>query len=504
MAGQLKVDPQGMRQKVAHRGLLGILQELTSNAFDENITYCDVNVEMTSGRTYRVRVEDDSPDGFRNLEESYTLFAPSYKAGIPDKRGRFNLGEKVAVVLCKEARIESTTGTVIFSANDTTRSGKKREQGTLFEGELVSTAQEVQAALTALRTVIAPEHVRFTINGEVVEVRKPLVVFECTLPTVSEDDEGRLFPTKRKTAVSCYDVRDGEVAWLYEMGIPVVKPGDEQDNEPFHVNVHQKVPLNMDRDNVTPAYLKLLRREVLNHTAHLIPEDKINCTGVINGLAGAEPKVVNAVLDKLVGVNRFIQDPSDLEAENRLKGQGGVQMPGRMFPKDVWATIREVGAAKPAGVISPSPKPYSDDPNAPVVKRWPDEKVTEGMERYRAFVDLVAERTLGVRIADWRWVDSNNHFSMCCGPLTKTPDASISYHVNVPALGVAWFDRFPMSSPEIVDLTIHELGHHDGALHLTDQYYDNLTKIGAKLAVAVMEDFVTFHRFREGRAAEWL
>ncbi len=495
MAGQLQVDAKGMKQKVAHRGLLGILQELTSNALDENISYCDVTVELIAGRTYRIRVEDDSPEGFRNLEESYTLFAPSYKAGIPDKRGRFNLGEKVAIVLCSEARIESTTGTVIFSENRTTRSGKRREQGTVFEGSLVSTAEEVQTALASLRTVIAPEHVHFTVNGEVIEPRKPVAVFECALPTVTEDDEGRLFPTKRKTLVSCYEVRDGEAAWVYEMGIPVVKPGNVQDGEPFHVNVHQKVPLNMDRDNVTPAYLKLLRREVLNHTIHLIPDDKVNCTGVINGMAGAEPEAVNAVLDKLVGVNRFIQDPSDLEAENRLKGQGGMQMPGRMFPKDVWETIREVGAAKPAGVISPSPKPYSDDLNSPAAKRWPDEKVTEGMQRYRAFVEFVAQRVLGVRIDDWRWVNSTNHFSMCCGPLKDASNASIIFHVNVPSLGTAWFDRFPMRSPEMVDLTIHELGHYDGAPHLTDRYYDNLTAVGGKLAVAILEDLEAFRRF---------
>lgn len=496
MAGQLKVDAEGMRQKVAHRGLLGILQELASNAFDEEITYCDVSVDLIAGRTYRIRVEDDSPQGFRNLEESYTLFAPSYKAGLPEKRGRFNLGEKVAIVLCKEARLESTTGTVIFSGNTTTRSGKKRERGTLFEGELVSTAQEVQSAIAALRTVLVPEHVRFTVNGQVVEPRKPLVVFECALPTVSADDEGRLFPTKRKTAVSCYEVMPGEEAWLYEMGIPVVKPGEKQDDEPFHVNVHQKVPLNMDRDNVTPAYLKLLRREVLNHTASLIPDDKINCTGVINGLAGAQPEVVTAVLDKLVGPDRFIQDPSDPEAENRLKGRGAVQMPGRMFPKDVWETIREVGAAQPAGVISPSAKPYSDDPNAPVAKQWPREKVTEAMERYRAFVELIAKRTLGIAIGDWQWVDSGNNFLMCCGPLARASEASISYHVNVRTLGVSWFEGFALCRADMVDITIHELGHYDGAKHLTDQYYDNLTKIGGKLAVAIMDDFEAFAGFR--------
>jgi hypothetical protein len=496
MAGQLKVDSLGMKQKVAHRGLLGILHELTSNSFDEDITFCDVRVELLGGRTYRVRVEDDSPQGFRNLEESYTLFAPSYKAGQPEKRGRFNLGEKIAIVLCSEARIESTTGTVIFSENRTSRSGKRRERGTVFEGKLVSTTQEVQAALTALRAVIPPQNVRFTINGESIQARQPVATFECVLPTVSEDDEGRLFPTKRKASVSCYEVLAGEVAWLYEMGIPVVKPGNQDDDEPFHVNIQQKVPLNMDRDNVTPAYLKLLRREVLNHTAHLIPDAKMNCTGVINGIAGAEPGVVNAVLDKLVGVNRFIQDPSDVEAENRLKGQGSVQMPGRMFPKDVWATIREVGAAQPAGVISPSPKPYSSDPNAPIAKSWPEEKVTAAMQRYRGFVELVARRVLHVRIDDWKWVDSTNNFSMCCGPIANPTGASISYHVNVPALGVSWFEPCPMSCPAMVDLTIHELGHYDGAAHLTDHYYDNLTKIGGELAVAVMDDLAAFNPFR--------
>ena len=106
MAGQLKVDAEAMRQKVAHRGLVGILQELASNAFDEEITFCDVSVELVAGRTYRIRVEDDSPQGFRNLEESYTLFAPSYKSGLPEKRGRFNLGEKVAIVLWQEAGLE--------------------------------------------------------------------------------------------------------------------------------------------------------------------------------------------------------------------------------------------------------------------------------------------------------------------------------------------------------------------------------------------------------------
>ena len=37
-------------------------------------------------------VEDDSPDGFRDLTEAYTIFAESYKKVDPEKRGAFNIG----------------------------------------------------------------------------------------------------------------------------------------------------------------------------------------------------------------------------------------------------------------------------------------------------------------------------------------------------------------------------------------------------------------------------
>ena len=91
------------------------------------------------------------------------------------------------------------------------------------------------------------------------------------------------------------------------------------------------------------------------------------------------------------------------------------------------------------------------------------------MELYRAFVELVAKRALGVTIGDWQWINSANNFSMCCGPMKGSSGKSISYHVNVRALGLSWFDRFAISRADMVDLTIHKLGHYDGDPHLTDQ-----------------------------------
>ena len=88
--------------------------------------------------------------------------------------------------------------------------------------------------------------------------------FEETLPTVIADEEGVLRKTNRKTQVRVYEPLPGETAMLYEMGIPVVDTGDR-----FHIDVGQKVPLNMDRDNVTPAYLRAIRVAVLNATDRL-------------------------------------------------------------------------------------------------------------------------------------------------------------------------------------------------------------------------------------------
>jgi hypothetical protein len=64
-------------------------------------------------------VEDDSPEGFRELAHAYTLFAESYEKGLPEKRGRFNLGEKLVLAMCEEATISTTTGAVHFDAGGT-------------------------------------------------------------------------------------------------------------------------------------------------------------------------------------------------------------------------------------------------------------------------------------------------------------------------------------------------------------------------------------------------
>src|SRR5271166_5190602 len=52
-----------------------------------------------------LRVEDDDPEGFSSLTDSFTLFADSSKKGNVQQRGRFNLGEKLVIAMCCKAEI---------------------------------------------------------------------------------------------------------------------------------------------------------------------------------------------------------------------------------------------------------------------------------------------------------------------------------------------------------------------------------------------------------------
>jgi hypothetical protein len=94
--------------------------------------------------------------------------------------------------------------------------------------------------------------------------------------------------------VDIYEPLPGETAMLYEMGMPVVETGDK-----FHVNVQQKVPLNMDRDNVTPGYLRDVRTLVVNAMHEQLDETDANATFVNEALADeqASPEAVKKALD---------------------------------------------------------------------------------------------------------------------------------------------------------------------------------------------------------------
>ncbi len=142
--GLFELSTKGFRQVFADRSVSRMVEELVANAFDENVSRVDVAFEHLGGQDYKLKVTDDSPSGFVDLRDAYTVFAPSKKKGDPTKRGRFCFGEKWVIARCQEVVITSTSGRVIFDvANDKrSRSPKATECGTVVECGIRTTRDE--------------------------------------------------------------------------------------------------------------------------------------------------------------------------------------------------------------------------------------------------------------------------------------------------------------------------------------------------------------------------
>ena len=216
------VDKNGLAQLLERKGKEFVLLELLQNAWDENCT--KVTVELTrvpNSRYVRLVVEDDSPDGFTDLSHAFTLFAASRKKGDAQKRGRFNLGEKLVLALCEEASIASTKGTVVFDESGRSIRRTKRQAGSEFDGLLRMTAEEMQRCLDVAKTLLAPHDITTVINGHVLQARSPVADFNATLTTEIANEDGFMVRTQRKTRIEIYEPLPGEVPQIYDMGIPL-------------------------------------------------------------------------------------------------------------------------------------------------------------------------------------------------------------------------------------------------------------------------------------------
>src|SRR5262249_32889879 len=140
-------------------------------------------------------VEDDAPEGFHDLTHAYTLFAPSAKRGNPEQRGQFNLGEKLVLAVCEQASIRTTKGTVIFDPEQgRIEKPDKRERGSVFQGRMRMTEEEYSQIADYLRSLLLPEGIVVTFNGDRLLPRKPIHTFTVSLETQIADEKGIMRP----------------------------------------------------------------------------------------------------------------------------------------------------------------------------------------------------------------------------------------------------------------------------------------------------------------------
>lgn len=477
-----EVDKEGLSKLMKRGGTRAFLVfELVQNAWDEASKRVNITIEYSkTAQMATISVSDDNPDGFKNLAHAYTLFAESDKKSDPSKRGRFNIGEKLVFACCITATIITTKGSIYFNCdgtrnNDSARASKKGSY--IYIGVKMSHTEYLNIVKETKR-LIPPKGIKTTLNGVEILYRKKIASFEAVLATEISDEEGNLRPTERKCVVNIYEPLDKPT--IYEMGIPVVSVDDKYD-----IDIQQKVPLNIDRTNVTPAYLRRLRTKVLNETVTFLTKEEATQPWIQEASSQKEcsAAAITQVIDLKYGIKRVSYDPSDPEANKLAMSRGYTVVTGGALSKGQWNNIREAEAMLPAGQVTPSPKPYGD---GPLLKLIPIEKWSEQMKRVATFASQLAYRLMDKKIRIDITNDPGLKFSATYGPggplvLSKR------------YLGNNFFDSFPHNREVVVSLLIHEFSHEYSRDHLSSQYHQALCDLGAKaveLAIKEPELFI--------------
>lgn len=460
----LAVDRQGLRQVLAQKGKARTLVEIPANAFDTNATKVSILFEHRRGDMATLTVTDDDPNGFASLVDSYTLYAPSTRKADAEKRGRFGLGDKEVLALCDSAKIISTTGTVVFDSKGRRTTKTSREFGSEIQATLSMTKAEAKEFEGLVRAIFVPAGVEVTFNGDPLLPREEFRSFMASLPTVLADEEGNLRPTARKTPVGLVEVADGETAMIYELGMPVV----EHDGR-WHVNVGQKVPLNSDRDNVPPHFLRKIRTAILDNTADLIDSEDASSAWVRDAFTHASPEAQREVIRGRFGDKVVAFDPSDLEANKRALDAGYSVVGGRSLSKDEWTAAKAQNLIPAAGKVMPSGITRDPDGKPPIdPAKW-----SPAMQQMAKYAVKVGQHLLGITVkVEIERGDIAEKYGATFGPAGVLT-------FNLTRLSHRWFNEPDQAAVDA--LLVHEFAHYRALDHFTDQFIGACCANGAKM-----------------------
>jgi hypothetical protein len=485
-------DKNGLRQigeRLVERRGYGILGgELYQNVADTKATTCDITIQPIAGvPQVDLCVTDNNPSGFTDLAHAWTLFAPSEKKGDPTKAGRFNLGEKMVLAFCRRATIITTSGSVSFDENgriETKR--RKTEVGTVFRATLDCTRERYEQLIDYFDKIIVRPGLELKVNGNSPPTRTPIHTFEVQLPTEIGDD---LRATVRKTVVEVYEPAGSETPMLYELGIPVVETGDK-----WHINVMQKVPLNVDRDNVTPAYLQKVRVAVVNEMHRFLDEEDTTSTWVTAATEdrNCSKEAIETFLDARYGKRRAALDPLNPDANAAALTSGYTVIPSRGLNPGQRENAKAHGLLVSTSAAFPTAGKgaYSDNPNAKPVMVLSEGNYTPGMTLMKQYAIALAYDLMGIDL-QVRIVHCDtflgDRWLACYRP------GSIDF--NVFTLGKKWFDQGP--TVKVNSLLIHEFAHEKVSNHASDEFHDECCELGAKLAELVLRKHSFFVSMRD-------
>ena len=451
-----EVDVEGLKALQKGKSKTFIVRELIQNAWDENIENCELNISYSNGKI-NVIVKDDSPEGFKNLRDAYTLFGDTSKRKNTSQRGRFNFGEKQLISICERASIKTTKGTISFSVSGREQSEEKTKKGTIVEIQVKGNQEDTDSLINYAKQLLVPKKIKFYVNGEIVKYQSPFKSFEAVLQTEVQD-ENFLKRTKRKTQVNL--IKE-EQTQLYEMGIPIMEIDCG-----YSIDVQQKVPLSFDRDSVNQTFIKELYVEVLNNVYNDIEEDSSSKSWIRLAMSGKG--VLSEAIDKILknryGEKFVVANPFDKNSIDEAISHGYNVIYGNEMSKEEWTNIKDNNLMESSSDLF-----GTNFTNAPIIK--PNEKQLKVAE----LTKKIAKELMNINISVSFVKGGSNMVVAQYGERHLT--------FNVSKLNNDFFD-IPVSQ-ETLNLILHELGHEAGN-HTESSYHELITKLGAKLTLVAL------------------
>ena len=463
---RFNVNTEGMRQLHADRNPEELIKELVQNAFDEEVSTCQIVVEKQVDGVL-ITVTDDGP-GFADIADAYTLMGETSKRMDPEKRGRFNLGDKEVISVAVWARIETTGWTVEFPEKGGRKVNKnRRNQGTKISVLMPWEDSQKDRLVERLKNIRPPEQIQYLVNGETVNREKEISIQSAVLPTMLQSNPGEpMRPTRRKTDIHIMEPRQ-DTGWIYEMGIPI-QPIDL----PYDVDVMQKVPMPPNRDTVAESYLKDIYTHVLNAIYTDVPEEQFGATWVKTAMENskvADEAVVTA-MQKRYG-EKVVTWSRDTNANMRAIDDGYQVLHPRTMSRDELKNMREKG-----GLQSSRELFGNERDNTQVFAAN-----TPAKRDFTEWVKLLG-RYAGKDVKPAFIHDTKTKIIASCKMNTSQPEMLFN---------TAYLDEefFKGRGQKQVELIIHELGHSEmnGEMSHGPKWGEGCARVGSMIAMGMIE-----------------
>ena len=463
---RFNVDTLGMRQLHQNRQPEQLVKELVQNVFDEAATRCSVRVQVEKDGV-RVVVEDDGP-GFRDIRDAYTLMGDTPKRMDPERRGRFNMGEKEILSIALWASIETTGTTVEFPETGGRLLRKNRRQrGTRVTAMMPWGEEEAERLTRRIRMIRPPGEMDYRVNRKQVQREKELRIHSVILNTIIQETPGSpMRPTQRRTDIHILPAREG-TGWIYEMGIPI-----QEVELSYSVDVMQKVPMPPNRDTVSESYLKKIYTEVLNAMHGEMEPEQFSENWVRIGVEnqGIREEPVKSVIRNRYG-EKVVTWSSNTDSNMKATDAGYDVLHPRSLGKDEINNMRKLGGMRSAHEM------FGKDDD-------PDRMVEPGNPVRDAFADWVKRlgKMAGKEVSPV-FIHEKSRTMACCTMNTDNPEMRLNtLHLDE--------DFLQGRGRKQLELVIHELGHADtsGAMSHGPRWGEACSRVGSMIAMGMLEE----------------